>query len=58
MGKVVGTAFIFWNRYNWKRDVQNKFIAYSAKVIEQDSKIEDLIDWENKQDTLAWLDSL
>jgi integrase/recombinase XerD len=41
-----------------KRDVQNKFIEYSAKVIEQDPKIEDLIDWENKQDTLAWLDSL
>jgi len=41
-----------------KRDVQNKFIDYSAKVIEQDPKIEDLIDWENKQDTLAWLDSL
>jgi len=41
-----------------KRDAQNKFIDYSAKVIKQDPKIEDLIDWENKQDTLAWLDSL
>lgn len=41
-----------------KRDVQNQFIEYSAKVIKQDPKIEDLIDWENKQDTLAWLDSL
>jgi len=41
-----------------KRDVQNKFIEYSAKIIEQDPKIEDFIDWENKQDTLAWLDSL
>ncbi len=41
-----------------KRDVQKKFIEYSAKVIKQDPKIEDLIDWENKQDTLAWLDTL
>jgi len=41
-----------------KRDVQNQFIEYIAKVIEQDPKIEDLIDWEHKQDTLAWLDSL
>jgi site-specific recombinase XerD len=41
-----------------KRDVQNQFIEYNAKVIQQDPKIEDLIDWENKQDTLAWLDSL
>jgi site-specific recombinase XerD len=41
-----------------KRDVQKKFIEYSTKVIEQDPKIEGLIDWENKQDTLAWLDTL
>jgi integrase/recombinase XerD len=41
-----------------KRDVQKKFIEYSAKIIKQDPKIEDLIDWENKQDTLAWLDTL
>ena len=41
-----------------KRDVQKKFIKYSAKIIKQDPKIEDLIDWENKQNTLAWLDTL
>lgn len=41
-----------------KQDVQKKFIEYSAKIIKQDPKIEELIDWENKQDTLAWLDTL
>ena len=41
-----------------KRDVQKKFIEYSAKIIKQDPKIEELIDWENKQNTLAWLDTL
>jgi len=41
-----------------KRDVQKKFIEYSTKVIEHDPKIEDLINWENKQDTLAWLYTL
>jgi integrase/recombinase XerD len=41
-----------------KRDVQKKFMEYSAKIIKQDPKIEELIDWENKQDTLAWLDTL
>ena len=41
-----------------KRDVQKKFIEYSSSVLKQDPKIEDLIDWENKQDTLAWLDTL
>jgi len=41
-----------------KRDVQKKFIEYSAKIIKQYPQIEDLIDWENKQNTLAWLDTL
>ena len=41
-----------------KRDVQNKLIEYSAKAIKQDPRLEELIDWENKQDILAWLDSL
>lgn len=41
-----------------KRDAQKKFVEYSSKIITQDPKIEDLIDWENKQDTLAWLDTL
>ena len=41
-----------------KRDVQKKFIEYSTKIIKQDTKAEDIIDWEYKQDTLAWLDTL
>ena len=41
-----------------KRDVQKKFIEYSTKVIKQDPKTEGLIDWEYKQDKLAWLDTL
>jgi site-specific recombinase XerD len=41
-----------------KRDIQNRFIEYTGKSIQQDPKIEELIDWENKQDILAWLDSL
>ena len=41
-----------------KRDAQKKFIKYAEKVLTQDTLIEDLIDWENKQDTLAWLDTL
>ncbi len=41
-----------------KRDIHKKFISYSPKTIEQYPMIEELLDWENKQDTLAWLDSL
>jgi site-specific recombinase XerD len=41
-----------------KRDIQNRFIEYAEKSIQQDPRIDELIDWENKQDILAWLDSL
>jgi site-specific recombinase XerD len=41
-----------------KRQVQKKFIEYSQSTLKHDPKIDDLIDWENKNQTLAWLDSL
>ena len=41
-----------------KREVQRKFIEYTQSILKYNSKIDELIDWENKQDTLTWLDSL
>jgi hypothetical protein len=41
-----------------KRQAQKKFIEYSQSTIKDDPKIDDLIDWKNKKETLAWLDSL
>ncbi len=41
-----------------KRDIQKKFIEYTQSKIKNDKKNEDLIDWENNEETLAWLDSL
>jgi len=41
-----------------KRDIQKKFIEYTQSKIKNDKKIEELIDWENNEGTLAWLDSL
>ena len=41
-----------------KRDIQKKFIEYTQSKIKNDKKIEELIDWENNEQTLAWLDSL
>jgi integrase/recombinase XerD len=41
-----------------KREVQKKFIEYSQSTLKHDPKIDDLIDWEHKKETLAWLDSL
>jgi len=41
-----------------KRDIQKKFIEYTQSKIKNDKKIEALINWENNEETLAWLDSL
>jgi len=41
-----------------KREVQKKFIEYTQSILSHDPKIEELIDWENKEETLRWLDSL
>jgi len=41
-----------------KRDVQKKLIQYTQSTITDDTKIEQLMDWENEEETLAWLDSL
>jgi site-specific recombinase XerD len=41
-----------------KRQVQKKFIEYCRSTLKHDPKIDDLIDWQNKNQTLAWLDSL
>ena len=41
-----------------KREVQKKFIEYSQSTLKHDPKIDELIVWEHKKETLAWLDSL
>jgi integrase/recombinase XerD len=41
-----------------KRAVQKKFIQYAQSTLKQDPKLDELIDWDHKQDILAWLDSL
>ena len=41
-----------------KREIQRQFIEYMQSVLTRDPKIEKLIDWENKEDIMAWLDSL
>jgi site-specific recombinase XerD len=40
-----------------KRELQKKFIEYTQNQT-KDHKLDQLLDWENEQDTLAWLDSL
>jgi integrase/recombinase XerD len=43
---------------NRRREIQMKFIEYMQSVLTCDPKIEELLDWENKEDIITWLDSL
>ena len=43
---------------NRKREIQKRFIEYMQSVLTRDPKIEELLDWENKEDIITWLDSL
>jgi integrase/recombinase XerD len=41
-----------------KRKIQKEFIEYAQSRMAADPKLDDLVDWQNKEQTLAWLDSL
>ena len=43
---------------NAKTDLQKTFMEFTASRIAFDNKVETLIDWEAKEKTLAWLDTL
>jgi len=43
---------------NRRRHIQRRFIRYMQSVLTDDSKIEELLQWENEGDLMAWLDSL
>lgn len=41
-----------------RREVQKKFIDYMQSNLKTDSKLDELIDWQNKEELLQWLDTL
>ena len=41
-----------------RREVQKKFIDYMQSNLKTDPKLDELIDWENKEEILQWLDTL
>ena len=43
---------------NRRRHIQRRFIRHMQSVLTNDSKIEELLQWENEGDLMAWLDSL
>ncbi len=40
------------------QQIQKKFITYTQSLLNQDDKIDELTNWENKEELLNWLDSL
>jgi integrase len=43
---------------NHRRHIQRGFINYMQSVINDDPKIDQLLQWEGDKDILTWLDSL
>ena len=43
---------------NRRRHIQKQLIRHMTSVLTSDSKIEELLQWESKEDILAWLDRL
>lgn len=43
---------------NRRRHIQRRFIRYMESVLTDDSKITELLQWENEEDLMVWLDSL
>lgn len=41
-----------------RKEIQQQFIEYTQSALISDPKIEELFDWESKEDIMAWLDSL
>ena len=41
-----------------RRHIQKQFMRYMQSVLTDDSKIDELLQWENEGDLMAWLDSL
>jgi hypothetical protein len=41
-----------------RKKIQNRFINHVQSTVKQNPDIDELIDWQNKDDIMAWLDDL
>jgi integrase/recombinase XerD len=41
-----------------RKKIQEQLVRYTQALLSEDLKIEELVDWENKEEILKWLDSL
>jgi len=43
---------------SFKREIQKEFIKYTQSKLTENPKVKELLDWENEEETLTWLDTL
>ena len=55
---IQSTTIYLYLDLNRKRHIQKRFIRHMQSVLTDDSKIEELLHWENEGDLMTWLDSL
>jgi site-specific recombinase XerD len=55
---IQSTTIYLYLDLNRKRHIQKRFIRHMQSVLTDDSKIEELLQWENEGDLMTWLDSL
>ncbi len=55
---IQSTMIYLHMNLSYKREIQNKFIKYTQSTLTDDPRIKELMDWENEEETLVWLDSL
>jgi len=55
---IHSTTIYFHLDLDKRRHIQRQFARHMQSVLAEDSKIDDLLQWENKGDLMAWLDSL
>jgi integrase/recombinase XerD len=55
---IQSTAIYLHLDLNRRRHIQKRFIRHMQSVLTDDSKIEELLRWDNEGDLMAWLDSL
>lgn len=41
-----------------KREVQKQFLQHTQSSLSEDAKVAEIVDWDNKEEILAWLDTL
>ena len=56
--KIQSTMIYLHMDLSFKREVQKEFIKYTQSKLVENPKIKELMDWENEEETLTWLDSL